>query len=121
MTQIDWTSLILGLLTFLNGFGWFFDRRRHKQEIESLKADNRLKDWDLAQRFVKDYDAILVTRLRSDVELLKARVYDLETAIQKIQDCPHWGDCPVIDELRKQQKGDESHDGDKKSDTGDKE
>ena len=112
MLPIDLTSIILGLLTFLNGFGWFFDRRRHKAEVESLKADNRLKDLELAQRFVRDYDEILVRRLRSDVESLKQRVYDLETAIRAIQDCPHWGDCPVLDELRKQSEGGKPSGGD---------
>ena len=32
------------VLTLVAGGGWLFDRRRHRQEVESLKADNRQKD-----------------------------------------------------------------------------
>ena len=41
---MDWTSIVLGVLTFISGFGWLIDRKKHRQEIEALKADNRQKD-----------------------------------------------------------------------------
>jgi len=34
----------LSILTLVAGGGWLFDRHRHRQEVESLKADNRQKD-----------------------------------------------------------------------------
>ena len=37
-------NIILSVLTLVAGGGWLFDRHRHRQEIESLKADNRQKD-----------------------------------------------------------------------------
>ena len=37
-------NLIPSLLTLVAGGGWLFDRRRHRQEVESLRADNRQKD-----------------------------------------------------------------------------
>ena len=37
-------NIILSALTLVAGGGWLFDRRRHRQEVESLKADNRQKD-----------------------------------------------------------------------------
>ena len=51
MMTIEWTSIILGMLTMLSSFGWIFDRRRHKHEMEGLKADNRQKEMNLG----KDY------------------------------------------------------------------
>ena len=44
MEQIGWTSIVLSVLTLLGGCGWLIDRKKHRQEIESLKADNRQKD-----------------------------------------------------------------------------
>ena len=44
MEQIGWTSIILAVISFLSGLGWMLDRKKHRQEIESLKADNRQKD-----------------------------------------------------------------------------
>ena len=38
---LEWTNIILGMLTLLGGFGWIFDHKRHKHEMEGLKADNR--------------------------------------------------------------------------------
>ena len=36
-------NIILSVLTIVAGGGWLFDRRRHRQEVESLRADNRQK------------------------------------------------------------------------------
>ena len=44
MEQIGWTSIVLSVLTLLGGCGWLIDRKKHRQESESLKADNRQKD-----------------------------------------------------------------------------
>ena len=41
---MNWTEIILALLTMLGGCGWFVSGRKHKHEIESLKADNRQKE-----------------------------------------------------------------------------
>ena len=41
---MNWTEIILGLLTLLGGCGWVIDRKKHRQEVESLKADNRQKE-----------------------------------------------------------------------------
>lgn len=33
-------NIIPSILTLVAGGGWLFDRRRHRQEVESLRADN---------------------------------------------------------------------------------
>ena len=38
IATIDWTSIILAVITCLGGCGWEIDRKKHRQEIESLKA-----------------------------------------------------------------------------------
>lgn len=51
MKNIDFTSIVLGILTFVNGFGWFFDRKKHKQEVDSMKTANKDKEMDLAKKY----------------------------------------------------------------------
>lgn len=100
---MDWTSIILAVVTFLGGCGWLFDRHKHKQEVEGLKADNRQKDLDLSKDYVEAFRKEIADPLRREVRELKREVKKLNNAIGKIQDCPHAGDCPVYDELQKQQ------------------
>ena len=38
---MNWTEIILGLFTLLSTCGWFVAGKKHRQEIVSLKADNR--------------------------------------------------------------------------------
>lgn len=100
---MDWTSIILGIITLLGGCGWLFDRKRHRQEVEGLKADNRQKDLDLSKDYVEAFRKEIADPLRREVRELKKEVKNLNNAISKIQDCPHAADCPVYDELQKQQ------------------
>lgn len=100
---MDWTSIILGIITLLGGCGWLFDRHKHRQEVEGLKADNRKKDMDLSKMYVDEFKQNIAEPLRREVRELKKEVKELNNAIGKIQDCPHAGDCPVYDELRKRQ------------------
>lgn len=103
----EWWNWVMGLLTLVAGGGWLFDRKRHRQEVESIKADNRQKDLDLSKDYVESFRKEIADPLRREVRELKKEVKKLNNAIGKIQDCPHAGDCPVYDELQKQQNDDE--------------
>ena len=46
---------MLAIISFLSGLGWMLDRKKHKQEIESLKADNRMKDMELSKDYVTEW------------------------------------------------------------------
>lgn len=104
---MDWTSIVLALITLGGGCGWVVDRRKHRQEIESIKADNRQKDMDLGKMYVDEFKTNIADPLRCEVRGLKNEVKKLKNAIGKIQDCPHAADCPVYDELQKQQADDD--------------
>ena len=82
--SIDLTSVILGVLTLLGGCGWVIDKKKHRQEVESMKADIRQKELDLGTDFVKK---------------------DLRDAIEGIYDCPYRGECPVRDRMQHPAKG----------------
>lgn len=96
-------NLSPSLLTLVAGGGWLFDRRRHRQEVESLRADNRQKDMNLSKMYVDEFRENIADPLRHEVRELKDEIKHLRNAIQKINDCPHSGGCPVLDELQKQQ------------------
>lgn len=96
-------NIFLSLITLAAGGGWLFDRRRHRQEVESLKADNRQKDMNLSKMYVEEFKANIADPLRHEVRDLRNEVTNLRNAIQKINDCPHSDTCPVYHELQKQQ------------------
>ena len=102
MNAIDVTSIVLGLLTTINGLGWLVDR--HKQEIEGMKADNERKYLDLATEFAEKFSKLIVEPIEAQITELRTEVKQLRNAINKMGDCPHSGHCPVRDELRKQQE-----------------
>ena len=97
--MIDWSNIILGILTLLGGCGWLIDRKKHRQEIESLKADNRQKDMDLSKDYVTEWRTYIADPLQREVGELRAEVAELRNAIQRIADCPHSGHCPVREQL----------------------
>ena len=106
MEQIGWTSIVLSVLTLLGGCGWLIDRKKHRQEIESLKADNRQKDMNLSRDYVTEWRTYIAEPLQREVGELRNEVAELRHAIQAIDVCPHRAECPVLDELRKQSQGD---------------
>jgi hypothetical protein len=108
METLNWTEIVLGLLTFLSGIGWIVDRRKHKQEVESLTADNRQKNMNLSKMYVDEFRNNIAEPLQREVGELRNEVNQLRYAIQRIGDCPHSASCPVYDELLKQSEhGDE--------------
>ena len=97
---IDWTSVVLALITMVSGFGWMLDRKKHRQEVEALRADNRQKDMNLSKDYVTEWRTYIAEPLQREVEL-RTEVASLRDAIQRIGDCPHRAQCPVLDELAK--------------------
>ena len=98
---MNWTEIVLGLFTLLSTCGWFVSGRKHRQEIESLKADNRQKDMNLSKDYVTEWRTYIAEPLQREVGELRNEVANLRDAIQRISDCPHRAQCPVLDELAK--------------------
>ena len=99
---MNWTEIVLGLFTLLSTCGWFVAGRKYRQEVESLKADNRMKDMNLSKDYVTEWRTYIAEPLQREVGELRQEVAALRNAIQKIDACPHRNNCPVLDELRKQ-------------------
>lgn len=107
MMQIDWTSVVLAVITLLGGCGWVMDRKKHNEEIESLKADVKQKELDLSTDFVKKFRELIADPLEREVEKLRNEVKELRDAIEGIYDCPYRDDCPVSDRMQHKSQGDE--------------
>ena len=103
MVTIEWTSIILGMLTMLSGFGWIFDHKRHKHEMEGLKADNRQKEMNLGKDYVTEWHTYIAEPLQREVGELRQEVAELRHAIELVSDCPHRDGCPVREQLQRQQ------------------
>ena len=101
--MIDLTNIILATITLLSGCGWLVSGRKYRQEVESLKADNRQKDMELSKMYVDEFRENIADPLRLEVRELRTEVDLLRNAIQKINDCPLAPDCPVLGELQDKQ------------------
>ena len=104
---LDWSNIILGILTLLGGCGWLIDRKKHRQEIESLKADNRQKDMNLSKDYVTEFRTYIAEPLQREVGELRTEVAQLRHAIQAIDVCPHRAGCPVADVMQHSAKSEE--------------
>ena len=97
----DMTAIILAVIGVLSGwFTWWLDRRRHRQEVEGLKADNRQKDMNLSMDYVKEWRTYIAEPLQREVGELRQEVKELRDAIQRINDCAYRRECPVLGGLR---------------------
>ena len=73
-----WTEIILGLFTLISSFGWIIDRKKHRQEVESLRADVKQKELDLSKDYVAEWRTYIAEPLtivdlcRDSAELMRA-------------------------------------------------
>ena len=92
VTGINWTEIILGVMTLLGGFGWFFDRRKHHQEVKNLEAqakateaETERKYMELAKMYVDEYTKNIVKPLESRVYELTKEVKDLKNELECVK------------------------------------
>jgi len=107
MGTIDITNVILAVLTLIGGCGWIVNRRKYRQEVRSLQADNRQKDMDLSKDYVTEWRTYIAEPLQREVNGLRQEVAELRYAIQQIDRCPHRDACPVIDRMQRPAAGEQ--------------
>ena len=75
---MGWTEIILGLFTLISSFGWIIDRKKHRQEVESLRADVKQKELDLSKDYVAEWRTYIAEPLtivdlcRDSAKLMRA-------------------------------------------------
>lgn len=102
MTTIDITAIILTMIGMVSGWvSFYLDRHKHRQEVQSMKRDNRQKDMNLSKDYVTEWRNFIAEPLQREVGELRKEVKELRDAIQRIDRCPHRDICPVYDGMRK--------------------
>lgn len=96
MLLVDWTSIILGVLTLLGGCGWFVEGRKHRETTRLLNADHKLKEMELGQLYVEQFEQNIAEPLRRDVRELKDKVKELKDELENVKktvcyrtECPY--------------------------------
>ena len=97
--MINWTEVLLSLMTLLGSCGWFVAGKKHKQGVEGLKTENQMKKLDLSSEFVNKFRELIIGPLETEVKKLRSEVKDLKEAIEAVYDCPYRTECPVKDKL----------------------
>lgn len=101
MIEMDYTAIVLALVGMVSGwFTWWLDRRRHRQEVEGLKADNRQKDMNLSKDYVTEFRTYIAEPLQREVGELRAEIAQLRHAIESVSNCPYRDKCPVRDSMQ---------------------
>ena len=93
--ELDLTAVAVGLMTLLGGCAWFVEGRKHKPAANGLKADNRLKDMELGQKYVEQFEANIAEPLRREVRELREEVKGLRYELENVKKCSCYrADCP---------------------------
>ncbi len=77
--------------------GWLGGRRKSAAEVEIIKSDH-------AEKLLKLNDQYLIAPLTRKIDLLSNKIQRLEQALSRISDCSDEKNCPVKNELKKQNK-----------------
>ena len=85
MVEMDWTAVAVGLLTLLGGCAWFVEGRKHKPTANGLKADNRLKNMELGQIYVEQFEENIAEPLRREVRELREEVKELRNELEIVK------------------------------------
>ena len=93
-------SIVLGVISTVNGWGWVTNRRKYKQEVKNLEAETRQKYMDLAKEYVEEFRRNIGEPLQQEVGELRKEVKELKDAVEGINDCPYRSGCPVRERMQ---------------------
>lgn len=82
------TEIILAVITLVSSSGWVVSR----SQLRRSKAQAEKEELDLSAEYVKSFKNEIYEPLRSELQKLRQ-------SIEKINNCPHRGNCPVAHEL----------------------
>lgn len=71
-------------------------------EVEQMKTDND-------RSAMATFNEFIVDPLKVEIKRLNRNVNGLQKAIKQASNCPHSGNCPVLDELQKQSDADDGN------------
>ena len=96
MVQVlDWTAIVVGLMSLLGCCAWFVEGRKHKPTAKGLATDNKLKEMELGQRYVDQFEKNIAEPLRQEVRELREKVDKLTDEQEMLKKCSCYRvNCP---------------------------
>ena len=96
MTQVlDWAAIAAAFMSLLGCFAWFVEGRKHKPTAKGIVADNRLKEMELGQMYVEQFEKNIAEPLRQEVRELRNEVKELRDEGAGVKGCVCYrSDCP---------------------------
>ncbi len=95
MVQLDWTAVIVAIVTLLGVCAWVVEGRKHKPAANGLKADDRRKNMALGQVYVERFEGNIAEPLRREVRELRDEVNALRNELAAVKGCVCYrADCP---------------------------
>lgn len=96
-------SIVLAVISMVNGWGWVTNRRKYKVEVKNLEAQIKdleasinKKKLDLANDYVIDWETHIAEPLRREVRELRDKVEKLTNELESVKkmacyrvDCPY--------------------------------
>lgn len=93
--MIDWTNIVLGVLSLLGCCAWVVEGSKHKPTAKGIVADNRLKEMELGQLYVEQFEKNIAEPLRQEVRELRDEVKELRNELEMVKGCVCYrADCP---------------------------
>ncbi len=89
---MDWTKIILSLMTLISTGGWIVNHRKYKL--------------DLSTEFAEKFRKLIVEPLGDEIEKLRNEEKELKDAIEGIYDCTYRDDCPVRKRMQRKSQRD---------------
>ena len=92
-------SIILALVALLGNCGWLVSGRKYRHEVHKAQAEANSEDFQLSKQYVDEFKANIYEPLAEELQKLR-------TAIEKVSDCPYYGQCPVVHQLHQREDSD---------------
>ena len=96
MVQVlDWTAIVVGLIPLLGCCAWFVEGRKHKPTAKGLATDNKLKEMELGQLYVDQFEKNIANPLRQEVSELREKEDKLTDELELLKKCSCYRvNCP---------------------------
>lgn len=104
--SMDWYSIIPSIVALLTACGWFVDGRLHRKKVKEQDIRNRQEEMELSKTYVTEFKENIAKPLQTEIKGLRRDVKNLQKAIKQANNCDYHDNCPVLDELQKQQRDD---------------
>ena len=108
MVQVlDWTAIVVGLMSLLGCCAWFVEGRKHNPTAKGLVTDNKLKEMELGQRYVDQFEKNIAEPLRQEVRELRDKIDKLTDELEMLKkSCCYRVNCPYrVHSLHNKQTG----------------